>query len=153
MGLGPSERASAGFGPENVEQLAKTLESEKALRAAQSLQAFYRQTTKVGRLALGWMALEEIFGKVGITAHLLAKRERKDFEALVINGLRIDIDRKRKLIDCFRASNVFKRSRNDLMADRIAELMGQDWKSVRGKIGALSSQSESFTCLCYRRRD
>jgi hypothetical protein len=138
MGSGPEEQASTGFRPADLDQLTEVLKNEKAFKAAQSLQAFYRQTTKVGRLALGWMALEELFGDVGITAHLLKKHERKEFEQLVADGLGIDPDRKKKLIDCFRASNTFRRSRNDIMADRIAELTGEEWPGVREKIAQLS---------------
>jgi len=137
-GRGPVESASAGFAQAHVDHIAKALVNGDALEAAQMLQAFYRQTTKVGRLALGWMALEDIFGAVGITAHFLKKRERKELERLITDDLRIEKERKDKLIGCFRASNAFKRSRNDLMADRISALIGDDWKIVRDKIGALS---------------
>jgi hypothetical protein len=137
-GVGPAESASAGFMQLHVDHIAKVVANDGAFRAAQMLQAFYRQTTKVGRLALGWMALEDVFGSAGITAHILKKHERKELERIIADGLSIEGDRKQKLIECFRGSNSFRRSRNDIMADRLAALNGNDWKSVREKIGALS---------------
>ena len=138
MGVGPEEQAGTGFRPQHIDQLIRILESEPALKAAQALQAFYRQTTKVGRLALGWMVLEDLFGKVGATAQFLKKHERKALEKLIQERLQIDADRKAQLIDCFRASNRFRRSRNDLMAERISELTGASRDAVREKIADLS---------------
>src|SRR4051794_19151072 len=130
IGVGPEEAPTSGFRQEHIDRFRQVLDKLSARNAAQGLQAFYRQTTKVGRLALGWMLLEDLFGNTSGYPHILTKIERKAVEAFITDCADIPDEKKSKVIDGFRNTNAFRKSRNEIMAERIALLRGDNCEAT-----------------------
>jgi hypothetical protein len=138
MTVGPEEVASAGFTAGHLDRLRPILENENACRTAHGIQAFYRQTTKVGRLALGWMLLEALFGDTTDHAHPLSKAQRRRV-AKLIRGFEIDPATKERVIEQFNDRTSFRPSRNRIMAERIAALRDEPVEKVMATIKDLAT--------------
>jgi hypothetical protein len=137
MTVGPTEVASAGFTVGHLDQLLPILENENACRAAHGIQAFYRQITKVGRLALGWMLLEALFGGKTDHVHPLNRAQRKRV-AKLIGDFEIDPAIKERVIEQFNEWTSLRPSRNRIMAERIAALRDEPVEKVMAMIKDLA---------------
>lgn len=137
--LFPSETPVAEFSENDVNTIESLEANEEAWQAAQCLQSFYLQSTKAARIAVGWAGIEVVFGKEGKVEHALSEQEQEDILKNVRAHCKIPEEKISRLERVLADKSRFKdKTKNMMIAERIAKLLGYSYDVVYSKISELA---------------
>jgi hypothetical protein len=138
---GPVETYAACLKPEDYQLLNTLKNSENGLRAAETLRLIYSQVTPHSKIVHAFSALEELFGTTG--ENIL---EQTEIKALLEHarenlGIPKDSTKYQRLQDAlYNSVNIKKRTRNQIIAEKVVELLDIDESVALRRVREISQQ-------------
>ncbi len=137
INFGLTETRLEGLSAGEIGRFGKLPKEDNIIKALNALRFIYSQVNHIAKITVCWVTIEDLFGHSKAT-HILTPKEINQLSA-TINNMDLDPQRKSILLSKIRDSSFFsRRTRNERIAERISDLLGQDLDMVKMELKDMS---------------